>query len=271
MLRRMSVPLVTCFVIACGGASDGGDPSAEGEEMGAGTAEGVVGDALEAWAENAEGVSGYTVTVEEDGRQRTERYVRDSVDGMPVFVPEGSTTPENTMVQVPRLLRAARHEGSGEVEGESTDVLVLDDPAALASAIGTTGTSNFRPVRLEMHVGKSDRMPRRFRMVGEAMLPGGETRETTTTVTMTDWRTVDGFAYPHRTVARTEGLEDMIGAAMEGMDAAMVEMERQIEQLPESQRETAREAMRGRMGMMADEDPLHSETVVLDLQVERGL
>ena len=88
---------------------------------------------------------------------------------------------------------------------------------------------------------------------------------------MTDWRTVDGFAYPHRTLARTEGLEDMVGSAMEGMDAAMAEMERQIEQMPEGQREMAREAMRQRMGAAAaGGNPLESETVVVELQVERG-
>lgn len=267
--RHLALCLTT--VVACGGGTDG-DSTATVDEEAAGSASGVVAEALAAWEANAEGVAGYTITLEEDGRQRTESYVRDSVDGMPVFRPAESASMDDAMVQVPRLLRAARSDGSGEVDGEPTDRLVLDDPATLTAAMGGAGSEQFRPTRLEIHVGKDDRMPRRFQMVGEVTIPDGEARETTTTVTMTDWRTVDGFAYPYRTVARTEGLEDMMGTALEGLEAARAEMERQIEQLPEGQREMARQAMERNMGavMGGDDNPLESETVVVDLQVERG-
>jgi hypothetical protein len=66
------------------------------------------------------------------------------------------------------------------------------------------------------------------------------------TVRFDDWRRIDGFAYPFRTTSQTEGLGMMSGRATEEIEA-MDEIERNIEQLPEAQREMAREALKAQV------------------------
>ena len=254
------------FALACGG---GGDPGESGADGGTATEEGsdVANETLEAWTENAEGVAAYTITLDVDGTERTDRYVRaEDVEGLPVFRPEGADAgATDAMAAVPRLLRSARHDGESEIDGETTDVLVVDDAAMLTQAFPEMAEGPFRPLRIEFQVGSSDRLPRRMTMVGEATMPGGaEPTEVTTTVDFADWREVDGFRYPFRTTARTEGFD--MGAAAAG---AMAEAEAAIERLPEAQREMAREAMARSAPPQAEGGAMETVTVVKELEVER--
>jgi hypothetical protein len=207
----------------------------------------VAREVLDRWVENAEGVESYTITFDAAGRETTETYVKKMVDGIPVFMPEGSRDADpDVMAGMARLINRARHEGTGEVEGETTDVLVVDDAAALAEIFEATAGGPFRPTRLEIQVGRDDRLMRQITTVGEAQMPTGEATEVITTVRFDDWRTVDGFAYPFRTTSQTEGLGMMSGRATEEIEA-MDEIERNIEQLPEAQREMAREALKAQV------------------------
>lgn len=259
------------WLMACGnGGSDAGTATAEDGALEAGSS--VAQAAIDAWTENAEGVSGYTVTLETDGQESTDTYVKETVDGLPVFVPEGAEPgARDAMTQFPQLLAAAREQGTGSVDGEETDVLVVDDAATLTRIFAMEG-GPFRPVRMEIHVGRSDHLMRQIEITGETTIPGGESREVTTIVTLGDWRTVDGFAYPWRTSTSTEGLSDLVQGSTADIDAAAAEFERQLAELPESQREAARQAMGSRFEaarQAASGDPLRTVIVVKDLQVRR--
>jgi hypothetical protein len=265
-------PLLSILLLAaCGGGGGTDADSATESETATQAGSDVAREAIEAWTENAEGVSGYTVTLETAGSERTETYVKEVVEGIPMFRPEGSTGGQDAMIQLPQLLAAARHEGSGDVGGVSTDVLIIDDAAALARLMPTDG-GPFRPTSMEIQVGQDDRMMRQVKMIGEATIPGGEAREVTTTVQLDDWREVDGFAYPFRTTSRTEGLADIVPGSTEQLDAAAQEFERQLAQMPEAQREAARRAMGNRLESvrnMAAGGPIEMLIVVKDLQVDR--
>jgi hypothetical protein len=246
-LRWIMAALLLRTFMACGDSEP--ETSTVGEER-ASSAEGassVAREVLERWVENAEGVESYTITFDVDGQETTETYVRQLVDGIPVFVPEESRdTDPDVMAGMARLISRARHEGIGEVEGESTDVLVIDDAAAIAEMFEATAGGPFRPTRLETQVGRDDRLIRQITMVGVAKMPTGESNGVITTVRFDDWRTVDGFAYPFRTTSQTEGLGMVSGRATEEIEA-MDEIERNIEHLPEPQRESTREALKARV------------------------
>jgi hypothetical protein len=199
--------------------------------------------------------------------------VKEVVDGIPVFRPEAvQGEARDAMVRMPQLMRTARAEGSGEVDGEATDVLVIDDAAALAEVFGGMG-GPFQPSRMEIQVARDDHLMRQITITGNATGATGQASPITTVVRLEDWRTTDGFAYPFRTTSTTEGLGGMVPGGTGQMDAAMAEMERQIDQLPEAQREAARQAMSGRMEaarQAASGAPLETVITVKELRVSRG-
>lgn len=271
MRRGWIAPFLSILLLAaCGGGGESDADSATDTEATSEVSGDVAREALEKWTENAEGVAGYTVTLESAGSERTESYVKEVVNGIPMFRPAGSTGGQDAMVQLPQLLAAAREEGSGDVGGVSTDILIIDDPAALERLM-PTGGGPFRPTRMEIQLGQDDGMMRQVTIVGEATVPGGEAREVTTIVQLDDWRETDGFAYPFRTSSRTEGLGDIAGSNGQ-LDAAAQEFERQLEQMPEAQREAARRAMGSRLESarsMAAGEPIEMVIVVKSLQVDR--
>lgn len=247
-------------LFACGG---GGGSSASDEAAPESGGSSVARDAVERWTENAEGVASYTVTMDMGGQESTETYVKRVVDGVPVFLPEGAEG-QDAMAQFPQLLAAAREEGEGEVDGAATDILVVDDTAALDRVFASQG-GPFRATRMEIHVGKDDDLMRQITVSGQATLPDGQAREVTNVIVLGDWREEDGFAYPFRTTTRVEGLSDMI-------QDAQAEMERQIAQLPEAQREAARQAMASQMQaaqQAASGDAIENVITVKELQVVR--
>lgn len=268
--RSLSILLLAALAAACGGGdaeSPGEAPDTteaaadEAPERGSDAAE----RAIEALRENAEGVAGYVLVEETKGRVDTTRFEKIEVDGLPVFRPvttaggpEGGAQPA-----VAGLLRRASPAGEGEVEGEPTEILVVEDPVAIADAMGGQMDPRFRPTRMEFHVGP-DGLPRRMTMSGEATMPSGGTHPITTEVTLTDWRTVDGFAHPFRRTTRVEGMAAMTRAAVEG---AMAEMEERMEGMPEARKEQAREMMRQRME--AASEPGEAVTVTRSLEVVR--
>ncbi len=268
-----SLVVFTAFMGLSACNKGGTEEAAESAETGPAVASGSLASAvIDKWTDNAEGISGYTVTLTTDGSERTENYVKEDVNGIPVFVPEG-TDPgsQDAMGQLPQLLATAREQGSGNVGGTATQILVVDDANALATLFPSEG-GPFRPTRMEIQVGRDDLLVRQITLQGQATIPGGETRDVTNVVFLEDWRTVEGFAYPFRTTTRVEGLSDMVQSSAAELDAAAAEMERQIAQLPEAQREAARQAMAGRLQaarQMASGEPLESVTEVKDLQVRR--
>lgn len=261
--------LLACVLVACGPGREDAPPegSAGGGAVERADLSEVARHVLEAWERNAEGVSGYTVVESTEGRVDTIRYERVEVDGLSSFRPVGSAEgPERESSPVMMaLLREARPTGKGEVEGEETDVLVLEDPATIRKVMGPRGNGTFAPRRIEFHVGREG-FPRRMRMQGETEVPADGSVSITTEVTLTDWREVEGFAHPFRRTTRVEGMAALAAAAREG---AMAQMERRLEGMPESQKETAREALRRRLDAMAAQDGRERVTVTRSLEVER--
>lgn len=276
-LSLVSIVLLAILPVACGdgggqapaggsGAAvdgSGAEPAeADERETAAGDGSEIVERALEAWKENAEGVAGFTVVEETNGTERTRRYVKTMVEGLPVYRPAGAEGGAAS-VGLMGMLERARYTGTGEVEGTPTEVFVVEGAEAIREAAGDTLPRAFEPTRIEIQVGPDD-FPRRATIEGEATAPDGEAHRITTVVTMTDWRTVDGFRHPFRTSTRHEGVADLARAAA---SRRMAEMESQIEQMPEAQRQQAREMMRQQLESIP-EGPQETVTVVKELRVE---
>lgn len=271
--RSLTIALLGFVLAGCGAEERAADDASGDAAATAGAEPGETSEArsdvtervIEAWRENAEGVAGYVVVEETDGQVDTTRYEKVEIEGLPSFRPVGSASAPDSAAQpvMMALLREARSAGAGEVAGEETDVLVLDDPAAIREVMGARMNGTFEPERLEFQVG-SDGLPRRMTMVGTARLPSGESPPITTEVTLTDWRRVDGFAHPFRRVTRLEGMGAVADAAA---GQAMAEMERRMEGMPEAQKEQARQMIRQRLEAMRGAS--ETVTVTRSLEVER--
>ena len=205
----------------------------------------VAGETLHQWLENAEGVEGYTITFEIRGRETTATFVKEVVDEIPVFTRRdfGDAT-QGVMAAIPLLLRYARHDGTRAVAGKSTDVLVIDDAAAITRTFEAVSEGSSHPTWLEIKVGRDDHLIHQVSMVGQTTLGTGEFREVITTLRHDDWRTVDRFIYPFRTTLQTEHLAPAAGFGAADQIGAMEELERSLQQVPESEREGRREALR---------------------------
>lgn len=259
MRSRFLAPVLLALVaLSCGGGGPDAGPGGDEEEISE-EAERVV----EAWRENAAGVAAYTAVEDRGGGERTQRYVKKVVDGIPKFVPEQSAGSADSTPDLIAFLRHARPAGGGEIEGVETRIFVVSDAEALRGALGEGAVTSIVPKRLEIHVGP-DEMPRRMTLHGELTVEG-ETRPVTTEVTMTDWRTVDGFARPFRWTRRVEGMEALRRAALA---EAMRSLEGQVEEMTPEQREAARDLLRRKMGT-ATGGTGEVVTVVKSLEVER--
>lgn len=271
--RSISILILAFLPLACGGGNgdgateEGPDAVAEagGSEADRAAGAEVAERAIEAWTENAEGVAGYTAVEETGGNERTVTYDKVVVNGLPTFRPESAGAADSAAAPtMMALLREARHAGSGEVEGEETEILVIDDPAVLEESMGGQMQGALAPSRLEIHVD-SEGFPRRMRMEGTATLPNGESHPITTEMTMTDWRTVDGFRHPFRRTTRLEGMGALAEAAA---SHATAEMEQRMEGMPEAQREQARAMIRQRMQQMAAAEETVTVTKSLEVRPE---
>lgn len=220
------------------------------------TATEIIDRMLSEYAERASGIDNYTVVQEAMGMTMNSYFVKEIIDGHPVFRMQGTTVAGVTSGGQPGtdlddfyamaedLKARATYEGRQTIEGTSVHVLRMDDLEGLGFGETDTEEMDFTPVRGSVFLDVSTYVPRRFEMEGEMTNSEG-VHEVTSVVSMDDYRDVEGMLFPFRTTVAFEGL----GAAIdEETRAQFEEMKRELENMPEAQRRMVE-------SMMADRFP----------------
>jgi hypothetical protein len=112
-------------------------------------------------------------------------------------------------------------------------------------------------------------IPLSFQVNG-TMTEGAETRPVSVDVTLSDYREVSGYLYPGLTVVEMDiansGISpEQMAQARQGME----ELQRQLAQMPEAQRQMMEQVMGGQlaaMGQMFSDDGIRVEMRVTDVQ-----
>lgn len=219
----------------------------------------VVQAALEHHRERAEGIAKLVQEVRFQGtgdRSVTLELVRDTVAGVPVFVPEGrsgaaaaESTSSDRLSEGPVAFlarfggRMARV-GTDTVDGRRTHVLALTDFAGTTvdSVVPLAGglIEDFTPEELRLHLDADSYVPRRMAFEG-TMVQRGTERPFRYDVRFRDYRTVDGWLHPFLQEGATEtGFSDAERLEMERM---IERMRSGLEDAPPERREQLREAI----------------------------
>ncbi|MES3629528.1 MAG: hypothetical protein PPP56_05120 [Longimonas sp.] len=210
----------------------------------------------------AQNVTSFTVETQYD----TNRYEREEVDGRFVFrevgAGDGASADEMPMVgfldasYIQALKEAAEYEGVESVNGDQAHVLHIADTEAL-SAFADLDAQDFEALEsMRIFVRSSDLMPARFVFV--ARMPEEEMRgapfqldgPVTFQVDFSDYRTVDGLAYPFITEMKNDLMDQMPPEQRQQMEQAREQFRQQMEQMPPEQRRMMEEQMGDQLAQM---------------------
>lgn len=225
------------------------------------------------------GVDDYTVVQNVMGTTTTVHFERQEVGGQVVFrptaevggteIPDQASPVDDGFFLRPDVADRMTYEGRDEVDGHACHVVRLTDFEGLGDV---ADQEEMEMESMSFCMDADEHVVRRMEMEGMANMGGGAQSMSTTAI-FKDYREVGGMIHPWRVEMTVAG----VGADPEQqarMREAMAEMEKQLEQLPESQRERVRSMMESRMegmeGMMgiAGGEPMVIETV--DVKVNEG-
>jgi hypothetical protein len=231
----------------------------------------------------AEGIDNYTLVQDVMGQTMTMYYEKDVSGAHPVFRPRkvtgmGATAhgsaagnEDEFWEKLPAMLERARSGGQETVDGHATEVVVIDDLAE--SGFGASfapGNADFTPQTATLYVDPELWIPRRMVFTG-VMKAEGRTSDITITMDAQDIRDVDGLLQPFHTLVRVDGLGQAIDPKMRQQ---YEQMQKQLADMPESQRQMAEKMMKGRMEqieqMMNGDGGMNLELVVRELRVNAG-
>jgi len=164
-----------------------------------------------------------------------------------------------------------RLEGRGSQGGAATYRLVLDrfDGINFSEMIPSQGGQQFTPTRMAMDLEVDRLIPLSFEM-DATMTEGAETRPVSVAFALSDYREVSGYLYPALTVVEMDIANS--GISPEQMAQArqgMMELQRQLEQMPEAQRRMMETMMGGQLAAMSrmfSDDGIRLEMRVTDAQ-----
>lgn len=198
--------------------------------------------AMERYESRAEGVDSYTVVQETMGATTTLRFVKQTVDGHPVFLPEGSEDVASGMspwARFPELAERAAVKGKETVNGVETTVLGVSDLEGLGFGQAmeeSEAVSGFTPKEMTLYIDTDDYLLRRMKLTGTGQTESG-TSDVTFVADLRDYREVEGFYHPFRMEVSITGLST--GMSEEEMEEARQKMEEyqaRLEEMPEQQR-----------------------------------
>lgn len=216
----------------------------------------IIDRMMSEYAQRAEGIDDYTVVQETMGMTTTSHFVKEMVDGQPIFRMQNTTVGGMSMGSGPgsdlddfysmaeEMKARATYEGRQTIDGFDVHVLDMGNLEGLGFGETDTGDMDFRPTSGRIYLDVETYAPRRFDMDGEMTNAEG-VHEVTSVVTMDDYREIEGMLFPFRTTVAFEGL----GAAIdEETRAQFEEMKRELDNMPEAQRRMVE-------SMMADRFP----------------
>lgn len=235
---------------------------------------------LEEYERQIAGVDNYTVVQEMMGMQTVMYFEKEIVDGRPMMRMKQSSTGGVTSASdeedslnelyamMPELVDHASYGGRDRVDGHAVHVVNVTNLQDLDFG-QSMGDEDFTPTDGTFYVDAQQWIPRRMRFSGEMHTEEGP-RTVTSTIDLLDYREVGGMLHPYHTTIQIEGM----GAAVDPeMRAQYEEMQKQLADLPESQRAMAERMMKGQMEqiekMMAG-GAMTIEAVVSEVRVNRG-
>lgn len=237
----------------------------------------ILENALEKYAERAEGIDDYTITYAGfmGSGTFTTYFEKEMVDGFPVFRPAraegyegtGESRGWNAYSRFPQLAERAEYEGDETIDGVEAHRVTIDDFEGLDMAPPGPGGEGFEPETMTMWID-GDALIRRMRMEGTATREGRAT-PVTMVVSLGDYRTVEGMPFPYQTSISAEGA--MAASGMSEEEAAearekLQQMQEQLDAMPEAQREQMERLMGPRLENL--EKMLGSGTMEMTLTVQ---
>lgn len=243
----------------------------------------VIDRMLDAYEARTEGIDNYTLVQDFMGFSATTYFVKEMVDGRPVFKLQNvSTAGMNMQDSGPGTLdeiyamgedfkEKATYLGRETVDGRDTHVLEISDleDTELGQQMGQD--SEFRPISGRLFLDAEEYMPRRMIFEGELQNDEG-VHAVTSTMDLLDYRDHEGLLVAHRTVMTIEGL----GAAIdEDARAQFEQMERELENMPPEQRRMVESMMADQLEqframMEGGDESMVVEVVVSDVRVNAG-
>lgn len=243
----------------------------------------IVDRMLEEYARRADGVDDYTLIQEVMGFETVSYFEKEMVDGRPVFRLRGGSAggmemPDQGQAGMDEIFAVgeelssrAVYEGVQRVDDYDLHVLRVDDFSNMDFARNVTPDSEFNPRSGKLFLDTDTYAPRRLEFEGEMRNAQG-THTVTTTVTMGDYREIDGMLIAFNTSVRIDGL----AAAIDPETRAQFEqMKRELEALPPEQRAMVESMMAGQLeqfqAMMEGEDaPVTVQILVSEVRVNQG-
>ena len=242
------------------------------------SAKDVMEAALEKNDARLKDVEDFTVTQEMMGHEVTTYYVVETVDGhrFARSQQEGGSRDVSSSIYgtFPEMVEHAQLEGKESIDGKECWVLRVDDVEELdVSPDYGDDDASVTPTHAFLYFDTDEHLLRGMRIEGE-MTREGRTGPMTMEMRMTDYRTVDGLAYPFRTVMSIRGMEDSItDEDREQARLAMEEMKAEMEKMDPEQRAMMEKMMGGQMEKMQEmleSGEMKFEIVVQDLVVNAG-
>lgn len=245
----------------------------------------IVERMYESYERQAEGIDDYTLVQTVMGVETTSRFVKEMVDGRPIFklrdsgmqgfsfsLGDQEAGAGDVYVFGPALVEHGRYAGREEIDGSTVHVLAIDDLSAVDIARPTTpGNMQFEPKSARIYVDDEMLVPRRMELTGDAVTDQGP-REVSVQIDMQNFLSVEGLWIPYRTVVRIEG----IGAAIDPETRAQLEaMQRQLEEMPPDQRQMMEQMMGPQMEQIRQmlgggDGAMTMEITVVDVGINTG-
>lgn len=217
----------------------------------------VLNTAMERFEQRVRNIDDYTVIQNAMGSEVVLYYEKQMVDGKPVFTARtmsagnmsmpGATNTADMFSEMSKMAENATYLGRENIDGQSTHAIRIEEEG-MAPWAGSMGQGDdFRPRTMTMYLDAGEYVPRRMVLEGE-VTQDGQTRPMTATVDFTDYRDVEGFLHPFNTTFSIEGMppgmsEKEVAEARE----QLAEFEKQMAEMPESQRAMVERMMGDRM------------------------
>jgi hypothetical protein len=247
----------------------------------------IVEGMYDSYERQAQGVENYTLVQTVMGFESTTYFVKETVDGRPVFRMQGGSTQganmnfglgsdDSGMGDVysigPELIEHARYAGREQIDGVGVHVLAIDDLSQVSLAQqATPDDMEFTPKTGRIFVDAEMMIPRKMEFTGDARMPNG-VHEVTVSMDFQDIRNVEGLLVPYHTAMQITGLQAMIDPEMQ---AQLQEMERQLAELPADQRQMMERMLGAQLEQLRQMasgggDAMSVEVNVNDVRVNSG-
>ncbi len=170
------------------------------------------------------------------------------------------------------LKENARYLGTETVDGLNTHVIFLDDMRMFSEAHDDV-EDDINELRL--YFDDEHWVLRQMKFTAHEAMDDGTIQKIEPILMMTDYQNIEGMMIPFKTIINIGGFSDyMSDAEREEAVQALAEMEHELEQIPEEQREMVEQMMSGQLDQlrqMLEEDTLEFIHEIKEVKVNTGI